>query len=99
MQYCGLGMSYSFLSSVIFPVSLSTQTTPSCLPSSVAVVIQIWLAQITGDDQALPCTATSHLILLGVLPSPNSTGRPAASLVPCPEGPRNCGQFSSAETA
>ncbi len=39
------------------------------LPSSVAVVIQIWSLQTTGEDQPRPWTAVFHVTLLDSLQS------------------------------
>src|SRR5438876_11038359 len=79
------------MSCTILPVSRSKQMTNSSLPSSVAVVSQIWLPQITGEDQPLSWMAVFHLMFSVSL---HRIGRPTASEWPSAVGPRNSGQLS-----
>src|SRR3954462_15532308 len=69
--YCGFSTSNSLMSWTIFPVSRSTQTTPSCRPSGVAVVTQTCLPSTTGLDHALPWIGLFHATFS---PSLHSTG-------------------------
>ena len=73
------------------PDSRSTHTAYSFDPLSVAVVIQIWSPQITGELQALPWIGVFQAMFSL---SDQVTGRPVAVDMPSPEGPRNSGQFS-----
>jgi hypothetical protein len=52
--YCGTATSNSFVSWTIVPLSRSTATTPSALPSSDAVVTHTREPTTIGDDQARP---------------------------------------------
>src|SRR4051794_14703256 len=69
------------------------QSAKSSRPSSVAELSQIWLPQMTGEDQARPWMAVFHLTFCD---SDQVVGRLLESVVPWPVGPRNWGQFSSA---
>src|SRR5262245_3044334 len=78
---------------MISPLSRSTQTADSFLPSAVALVSQICLPQMTGDDHALPGMAvfqTTFSLSLHLI------GRPRADDRPSPLGPRTPGQLPSA---
>ena len=94
-QNCGAATRKTVSSRSTLPESLSTQTTPSAVPSSVAVVSQTCAPQITGEDHALPWMAVFHFTCSVSL---NFTGSPVASLCPSPAGPRNCGQFSAVQS-
>src|SRR5207302_350867 len=75
----------------ILPDSRSTHTTNISRPSSVAVVIQIWLPQIAGVDQPFPWIAVFHLTFFDSL---QVIGTPVARQCPSHDGPRNSGQLS-----
>src|SRR5574340_1258484 len=82
----GSAISKTVMSCTIRPLWASTHTAKSCLPSSVAEVIQIWSPQTTGDDQALPWTAVFQET---PLVSSHSTGSNLDRAWPSPPGPRN----------
>src|SRR5215813_10643842 len=71
------------------PLFRSTEKAREDFPSSVAVVSQIRSPWTTGDDQPRPGIGTFQRILEVSL---QLSGRPCSSEVPCPVGPRNCGQ-------
>jgi len=73
----------------IAPVFRSTEIARNDLPSSVAVVSQMRSPWITGDDQPFPGMGTFHRTFVVSL---QFSGSPCSSDVPCPVGPRNCGQ-------
>src|SRR5262249_25839159 len=93
MQKAGFSTSKTLRSCRILPVSRSTQTANSSLPSARAVVIQIWPPQTTGDAQPLSWMGVFQTTFSF---SPQRTGNPTESERPSPRGPRNCGQFSPA---
>src|SRR4051812_24192721 len=94
MMYCGWGTSKSLRSWITFPVFLSTQTADSFVASGVALLTQTWSPHTTGDDHALPSTGVFHATFSVSL---QLTGKPLApSAIPCPPGPRNCGQLPPA---
>ncbi|MND09236.1 hypothetical protein D3C83_323960 [compost metagenome] len=64
---------------MILPVSLSTQTTDSLRPSSVALVSQICLPRTTGLDHALPGMGVFQATLSSSL---HSVGKPFESEIP-----------------
>src|SRR5205085_904599 len=68
----------------------------SCLPSSVPLVNQIWLPQMTGDDQPRSWIGTFQTTFSF---SPHLIGKPIALDWPSPVGPRKRGQLSSATAA
>src|SRR4051812_35987058 len=76
------------------PGCLSTQSTNNSRPSSVAVVSQTWSPHTTGDDHDLPWIGVFHFTFCF---SDHVVGRLDESERPWPVGPRNCGQFSSAD--
>src|SRR5207253_585134 len=90
--YCGFSTSKSLRSRRIFPVSQSAHRANNWRPSSVAVVIQSCLSQITGEDQARPWIGVFHFTFCSSL---QFTGNPVFSEEASPRGPRNCGQFNS----
>src|SRR5436190_10415859 len=92
MQKAGLGLSNTLMSCRIFPLSQSTQTAESVLPSSGALVIQICLPHRTGEDQALPGMGVFQRMFSFSL---QVTGRPFAVECPSAVGPRKEGQLSS----
>src|SRR5256885_15749360 len=96
MAYCGTGTSNSLRSRRTLPLPLSTHTTPSSCPSSLAVVTHTCSPHTTGDDQALPCTAVFHTTFSC---SDHLSGRAVESETPWPVGPRNWGQLVSAKLA
>src|SRR5438552_4095472 len=95
MQKAGFGLSKTLRSWTILPVSRSTQTADSSLPSSGAVVSQICLPQTTGDDQPLPWMAVFQRTFS------DSDQRIGAADAACPSavGPRKAGQLSDGTAA
>ena len=49
--------------------------------------------QTMGDDIPVPGSAVFHATLLS---GPHVVGTPVSSEMPCPPGPRHCGQFAAA---
>src|SRR3569623_679764 len=78
------------------PVFRSIHTADKRLPSSVALVAQTCSSQTTGEDQALPGSAVFQRMFCVSL---HWIGKPVASEMPAPSGPRNCVQRSAAEAS
>src|SRR5258705_3849947 len=68
-----------------------TAFAPGTSGPSIAVVRKILLPQTIGDECPRPAIGVFHLILLVAL---HCVGRFFSSEVPCPEGPRHCGQLA-----
>src|SRR3954468_15443032 len=79
----------------IFPVSASAQTANNSFAFSVAVVSQICLFQVMGDDHARPWMAVFHFTFCSSL---HVIGTLFVSACPSPLGPRNCGQLEADAT-
>ena len=92
---CGLAISKTFTSWTILPaVAIDADGEDPWRPGAVAVVIQICLPQMTGDDQPLPWMAvfqTTFSVSLQV------TGRPCESLRPSAVGPRKAASLHRPE--
>src|SRR5437763_1245279 len=99
MQKAGLGLSKTLMLCTILPLSRSTQTAQSEVPSSGALVIQICLPQSTGEDHALPslCPGGRRAVFQRMFSfSLQCSGRFVAVEWPSAVGPRKEGQLSSA---
>src|SRR4026208_1927401 len=68
-----------------------TAFAPGTKGPSIAVVRKILFPQTIGDECPRPEIGVFHLIFLVVL---HCVGRFFSSEVPCPEGPRHCGQLA-----
>src|SRR6185295_12616572 len=64
---------------------------PGTSAPSIAVVRKILLPQTIGDECPRPAIGVFHLIFFVAL---HSVGRFFSSEVPCPDGPRHCGQLA-----
>src|SRR5258705_4824307 len=68
-----------------------TAFAPGTSGPSIAVVRKILLPQTIGDECPRPAIGVFHLMFFVAL---HSVGRFFSSEVPCPEGPRHCGQLA-----
>src|SRR5580765_7795246 len=68
-----------------------TAFAPGTTAPSIAVVRKILLPQTIGDECPRPAIGVFHLIFFVVL---HCVGRFFSSEVPCPDGPRHCGQLA-----
>src|SRR6476661_8531633 len=68
-----------------------TAFAPGTSDPSIAVVRKIFFPQTIGDECPLPAIGVFHLMFFVAL---HSVGRFFSSEVPCPEGPRHCGQLA-----
>src|SRR6185295_10021069 len=67
---------------------------PGTSAPSIAVVRKILLPQTMGDECPRPAMGVFHLMFFVAL---HSVGRFFSSEVPCPDGPRHCGQLALPE--
>src|ERR1041385_6320471 len=66
-----------------------TALCPGTSSPSTAVVTKIRLPQTIGDECPRPGRAVFHFMFFAAV---HSEGRFFSSEIPCPEGPRHCGQ-------
>ena len=101
----GVGVAYEFCGCLLVFSWRKTSTCQSCLPSarakartrhdsppSAAVVMKTRSPQTIGDACPSPGTSAFHATFFVAL---HWVGRLVSLEIPCPVGPRNCGQFSA----
>src|SRR5207249_4648867 len=71
-----------------------TALAPGTIAPSIAVVRKILFPQTMGEEWPRPAIGVFHLMFLVAL---HSVGRFFSVEIPCPPGPRHCGQFGAAE--
>src|ERR1051325_3353767 len=70
-----------------------TALAPGTMGPSTAVVRKTLLPQTIGDEWPRPSIGVFHLIFFDAF---QVVGRFFSSEVPCPDGPRHCGQLEAA---
>src|SRR4051812_3185703 len=95
MTYSFFGVSKTFMSFRILPLSRATQTALRVEPSAAAVVRQTCLPKTTRHDQPLPGMAVFQTTFSSFFSS-QVIGSPLESDTPEPLGPRNIVQLSAA---
>src|SRR6185503_16406966 len=75
------------------PSMCLTAFAPGTIGPSTAVVRKTFLPQTIGEEWPRPSIGVFHLMFFDAF---QVVGRFFSSDVPCPEGPRHCGQFEPA---